>query len=494
MSKRNDESQRKLDSSDTKKIKDFTPEEKRKYNREKQQERREKKKNELEEGAISKSIKVKDMSPEQKKEVARKRKQDNREKHRASNEPEYHKKIADQRQKHRDQQMANAEKRSQAFKRSVLFGRIFDCVCCHRRLFEDAVKKIKDETEFKNKMEEKFPGLFKLAINKIVTKKAPQGIWNGKPIEATYHICGTCNGYLKKGKMPPMSHQNNLQIVDRSNHPELHLSEVENSMIALNLIFQKIYQLPKSRNPAMKDKTINIPINESDVLQTVESLPRTPTEAGIIPVKLKRKLEYKNSHLTQYVSVVKVCKALQTLKNMGNKYYQFVPEAENFKEKCRASDIEGFNLLFPDEDETTDDPGIRNKEDDKAILDTDEDPSVPESDNAEETTHTLDIFKNLDNLLEKIATFQDIINEDKKKRNYNEDTDTVLELNLDSDEEIILKKSKLFEESFVNFDAYNEDTSGNESDDVYNEDTSDNESDDVYNEETSNNESDDEME
>ena len=39
-----------------------------------------------------------------------------------------------------------------------------------------------------------------------------------------------------------------------------------------------------------------------DVLNTVTSLPRTPAEAGIIPivpVNLKRKLEYKNSHFHQ---------------------------------------------------------------------------------------------------------------------------------------------------------------------------------------------------
>ena len=117
-----------------------------------------------------------------------------------------------------------------------------------------------------------------------------------------------------------MSHKNNLQLVDTSKHPELKLTEVENSMIALNIIFTKIVQLPKSRSPAMKDKTVNIPIYESDVLKTVESLPRTPNESGVIPVKLKRKLEYKNSHKIQYVSVEKVFKALQTLKEMGHSY------------------------------------------------------------------------------------------------------------------------------------------------------------------------------
>ena len=103
----------------------------------------------------------------------------------------------------------------------------------------------------------------------------------------------------------------------------------------------------------MKDRTVNIPIFESDVLRTVESLPRTPTEAGIIPINLKRRLKYKQTHKTQYVSVEKILKALTTLKAVGNPYYQFVPGFEEFKSKCRDKDTEGFNFLFQNEEGST---------------------------------------------------------------------------------------------------------------------------------------------
>ena len=143
-----------------------------------------------------------------------------------------------------------------------------------------------------------------------------------------------------------MSNQNSLQLFDLTGHEELRLTELENCLIALNIIFQKVFQLPKSRWPAMKDRTVNIPIFESDVLRTVESLPRTPTEAGIIPINLKRKLIYKQTHKTQYVSVEKILKALKTLKKLGNQYYQFVPNFDEFKNKCRETDADGFNFLF----------------------------------------------------------------------------------------------------------------------------------------------------
>ena len=120
----------------------------------------------------------------------------------------------------------------------------------------------------------------------------------------------------------------------------------------------------------MKDRTVNIPIFEADVLKTIESLPRTPSQAGIIPVNLKRRLMYKQTHKTQYVSVPKVLKALETLKKLGNKYYQFVPDFDDFKKKCKDTDTEGFSLLFQDEKENEELEGVYN---DNTLLDNNQD-------------------------------------------------------------------------------------------------------------------------
>ena len=67
-------------------------------------------------------------------------------------------------------------------------------------------------------------------------------------------------------------------------------------------------------------------------------------------------MNYKQSHKTQYVSVPKILKALETLKKLGNKYYQFVPDYETFKHRCRETDTDGFNFLFHDEEEEKDGP------------------------------------------------------------------------------------------------------------------------------------------
>ena len=88
--------------------------------------------------------------------------------------------------------------------------------------------------------------------------------------------------------MAPMSNQNKLQLVDIKKYPELDLKEVENQLVAPNLIFQKIKLLPKSRWNAMVDKTVNVPIPPDQISHTLEQLPRRPSHACIIPAQLKR--------------------------------------------------------------------------------------------------------------------------------------------------------------------------------------------------------------
>ena len=129
-------------------------------------------------------------------------------------------------------------------------------------------------------MEECHPGIFKDAI----------GSYNHvKRVNNSYHLCLTCKGYMFRGKVPPMSHKNNLEVFDIEDFPELLLSELEQCLIARNLLFMKVHQKPKSRMPGVHDRIVNVPVHEDDIVDTMKSLPRTPHDAGIIPVQLKRK-------------------------------------------------------------------------------------------------------------------------------------------------------------------------------------------------------------
>ena len=58
------------------------------------------------------------------------------------------------------------------------------------------------------------------------------------------------------------------------------------------------------------DRIVNVPVHETDIIETAKSLPRTPTEAGIIPITLKHKKEFKNTHKEEYIYVSKIKAAL----------------------------------------------------------------------------------------------------------------------------------------------------------------------------------------
>ena len=152
---------------------------------------------------------------------------------------------------------------------------------------------------------------------------------------------------MRNGKIPPMSAMNGLKVHEQD--PELELTELEGNLIAKNIVFMKIFQLPKSRWTALKDKIINVPINDDSILNTVNKLPRTPAEAGLIEVDLKRKIEYKNSHTKRLIDPEKCYKMLELLKKSGNIYYQFYDDYNIYTDRCQKSDPKGYTVIFDEE-------------------------------------------------------------------------------------------------------------------------------------------------
>ena len=71
-----------------------------------------------------------------------------------------------------------------------------------------------------------------------------------------------------------------LDKICMSEYPELNLTELETTLIAKNILFMKIIKLPSSRMKVIKDRTVCVPIDEATIKQTLQSLPRTPNEAG----------------------------------------------------------------------------------------------------------------------------------------------------------------------------------------------------------------------
>ena len=277
----------------------------------------------------------------------------------------------------KSKRMVDASKRLQKFNNANRFGPVFVCSCCHQKLYESDVEALTEEIEVTIK--EKTPGLFEKCIPDPARTK-PQIIIkeNGKTVPGIlpeYYICKSCKRSLLSGKIPKLSSTNNLQVDDIP--PGMELSELEANMIAKSLIFQKIHKKPKSRWAGTHDRMINIPIYDEDILRTVEKLPRTPTEASIISVKLKRKMGYKGHHTEQIIDSRKVFKYLNFLKESGHPSNGSFEKIEIFERRCEEEDPEGFLLIHPDY-ELLEDPDEELEEVIDEILTCEEDGLLPD--------------------------------------------------------------------------------------------------------------------
>ena len=169
------------------------------------------------------------------------------------------------------------------------------------------------------------------------------------------------------GKIPAMAVVNGLQLA--SIRDDCYLTELENNLIALNLNFQYIFCLKKSRWAATKKQMVTIPIHPEDVLNTTKNLPRLPADSGLIPVGLKRKLSYKHCHRKEYIDTNKIFKALHFIKQSGHPYYQFYESFLSYKNRCKNNDPEGHDFIFGEESANNEDEDEESEE----LIDDDED-------------------------------------------------------------------------------------------------------------------------
>ena len=163
------------------------------------------------------------------------------------------------------------------------------------------------------------------------------------------YLCQSCNLNLTtKKKRPSWSVMNQLFLDEIPE--ELKLTDLENQLIAKNLIFMKLKKLPKSRMGAMADRVINVPLHDEDIVKTVTSLPRSLEESHLVPVKFKRMKALKNSHAEAFVRPEKLLQALKALKAAGNPHYINIEVDENFEAKNQGSSKEMWNTLTNKED------------------------------------------------------------------------------------------------------------------------------------------------
>ena len=262
------------------------------------------------------------------------------------------------------------------FQKAVLRGPEFVCSSCHRSLFKKSVSAVTEkltekmraanEEKMQKELKEKeqrtdlfnLPSKSKLNSNlpsksksqlkspskfksKLKKRGAPQQnafqAWEQfkiKSVSNFTYICSTCKSALSSGKMPPMAVANGLQLNQDPDRPIL--TELENNLIAHTINFQKVFVLQKSRWSAAKGKTICVPVRPDDIMNTVKQLPRLPKEAELIPIKLKRKKQYKGHEKSEWIRPEKLFHALRYFRKVGHPHYQFFDDEETYLARCKA--------------------------------------------------------------------------------------------------------------------------------------------------------------
>ena len=220
-----------------------------------------------------------------------------------------------------EKKAATTEKeRFENFKNDIINGPNYICFSCHRQCFIKQVKILKPKELSK---------LFAKVDNDFLKHKV------GIDTEATeLTVCHNCHKLInsKKPQLPRIHWSNGLKLEEVPE--ELKLKDLEQQLIARVLLFQKIKKLPSvPRMKAGYDKIVCVPVESDIVSKTVSQLPRHPDDANIVAVKLKKKLEIKNTYLEEYIRPKFLVKALAKLKSLGNIFYQDITVDKNFMNK-----------------------------------------------------------------------------------------------------------------------------------------------------------------
>ena len=225
------------------------------------------------------------------------------------------------RERHKQKQRTVRAARSTAayainmFRSEIAQGPVYTCVSCHRHLYKQSVVKFVQSK-------------FKLACQQMLTEMI-----NAFETESSdLFICRTCKSYVGRVQLPPQAAINGLLLHDVP--PQLQLTELEEALVAQRVLFMRVLALPRGRQRAIHGAVVNVP---SDVSSTVSVLPQTPGHAGLIALKLKRRLRYKGYVLQQFVRPKFVLRAVEWL-TANNPLYSAISVDRHWNECCLEED------------------------------------------------------------------------------------------------------------------------------------------------------------
>ena len=179
----------------------------------------------------------------------------------------------------------------ESFHKSIEPGPEYICSCCDQLWFESSVNKCSSN----------------------LCRSCPDSICNMcmtgvKSVDNVKWICRTCQEALRHGKLPVCAKANFMTFPTK---PDLlNLTELEERLISPRIPFMQIRELPRGGQLSIHGNVVNVP---ADVNSTVNLLPRSVSESETIPVKLKRRLDYKHHYQFQSIRPKKVLQAVEYL-------------------------------------------------------------------------------------------------------------------------------------------------------------------------------------
>ena len=137
----------------------------------------------------------------------------------------------------------NSDDRLKAFREATLYAADFICMSCHQRNFQTNVH------HFNAKFQDDLLRNTEIKLEDYIEEDILSGIHLSKSLsnkkdEDTKYVCKTCINYIKTGKLPPSSVKNGLKLTNTDEMLEdedLMLTELEASLVAKTIMFQKIF-------------------------------------------------------------------------------------------------------------------------------------------------------------------------------------------------------------------------------------------------------------
>ena len=204
---------------------------------------------------------------------------------------------------------------------------MYICTSCHRLLWEKGVQKFQTN---------KYDNIAVEVKNVVLSDK-----YRISSADGSTYICHNCHKTLKSGRIPAQSKANLMDLEEIPDELK-DMNNLELHTICKRILFMKLVKLPRGKQKGIKGAAVNVP---ADLGPACCLLPRIPTDAHIISLKLKRKLQYKQAYLHDTIRPEKVITALQYLKN-NNPQYSDININENWIQRWHELDKELYDGIF----------------------------------------------------------------------------------------------------------------------------------------------------